>query len=263
MTVRIRSLPVKSFVNRSLFKLAVAASTIIAAPATSTWAMTVQPVVIDLKTSGRDMSQVVTVENTFANPLPVELTVQELALTETGVSPTGKDPGDLLVFPPQALIEPGQTQSFRVQYVGDPALAGSKHYYITVAQLPVKLPEGQSAIQILYNFQVLASVSPAGAKPMLEVRSAEVGKNADGKPVAIVTVGNGSPVHGYLSANKLRIVERDAGGKEQFRRTLSGPEIQQTMGFGLIGGNQTRKITVPVELPLADGKVEATISPEG
>lgn len=234
-----------------------------AAGGTGATAMTVQPVVIDLKTSGREMSQVVTVENTFANPLPVELTVQELRLTDDGVAATGKDPGDLLVFPPQALIQPGQTQTFRVQYVGDPALAASRHYYITVAQLPVKLPEGQSAIQILYNFQVLASVSPSGAKPQLEVKSAHVVKDANGKPVAMLTVGNSSPVHGYLSANKVRLVEKDAAGKEQFKRTLSGPEIQQTVGFGLIGAGQTRKVTIPIELPLADGVVEASITPEG
>lgn len=226
-------------------------------------AMTVQPVVIDLKTSGREMSQVVTVENTFANPLPVELTVQELRLTDDGVAATGKDPGDLLVFPPQALIQPGQTQTFRVQYVGDPALAASRHYYITVAQLPVKLPEGQSAIQILYNFQVLASVSPLGAKPQLEVKAAQVVKDANGNPVAMLSVANNSPVHGYLSANKVRLVERDAAGKEQFKRTLSGPEIQQTVGFGLIGAGQTRKVTIPVVLPSADGVVEASITPEG
>ncbi|MGE8132310.1 fimbrial biogenesis chaperone [Novosphingobium subterraneum] len=248
---------------KSIVSFMSAAAVSLLLPAASTMAMTVQPVVIDLKTSGRDMSQVITVENTFASPLPVELTVQELRLTETGVSPTGKDPGDLLVFPPQALIEPGQTQTFRVQYVGDPALAGSRHYYVTVAQLPVKLPEGQSAIQILYNFQVLASVAPAGVKPKLEVTSAEVGKDGAGKPVAVVTVGNASAVHGYLSGSKLRIVEKDAAGKEQFRRTLSGPEIQQTIGFGLVGGNQTRKVTIPVELPLAVGTVEATITPEG
>lgn len=235
----------------------------VAAGGTAATAMTVQPVVIDLKTSGREMSQVVTVENTFANPLPVELTVQELRLTDDGVAATGKDPGDLLVFPPQALIQPGQTQTFRVQYVGDPALAASRHYYITVAQLPVKLPEGQSAIQILYNFQVLASVSPSGAKPQLEVKSAQVVKDANGKPVAMLTVGNSSPVHGYLSANKVRLVEKDAAGKEQFKRTLSGPEIQQTVGFGLIGAGQTRKVTIPVELPSADGVVEASITPEG
>lgn len=247
---------------KPLHSILLAASAIVGVCSSPLFAMTVQPVVIDLKTSGREMSQVVTVENTFANPLPVELTVQDLMLTDTGVVATGKDAGDLLVFPPQAMIEPGQTQSFRVQYVGDPALASSKHYYITVAQLPVKLPEGQSAIQILYNFQVLASVAPVGVKPSIEVRSAEVGKDGQGKPVAVLTVANGSPVHGYLSASKLRLVERDAAGKELFRRTLSGPEIQQTMGFGLVGGNQSRKVTVPLELPAADGTVEASVSPE-
>lgn len=226
-------------------------------------AMTVQPVVIDLQTAGRDMSKIITVENTFASPLPVELTIQELKLTEDGVQLTGKDPGDLLVFPPQALIQPGQTQTFRVQYVGDPALAASKHYYITVAQLPVKLPEGKSAIQILYNFQVLISVSPSGAKPALSITSAQVGKNAAGKPVPVVTVTNASAAHGYLSSGRLRIVEKDSSGKEVFRKTFSGPEIQQTIGFGLIGSNQTRRISVPVELPSETGTVEATISPEG
>lgn len=230
------------------------------APAQVALAMTVQPVVIDLQTAGRQMSQVVTVENTFANPLPVEISIQALELTPDGVKATGVDPGDLLVFPPQALIEPGQTQTFRVQYVGDPDLAKSKHYYITVAQLPVKLPEGQSAIQILYNFQVLVSVAPNGVKPSLSVQGAEIGHNEAGKPVPIVTVTNASNAHGYLSGGHLRIIEKDASGKEVFRRTLSGAEIQQTIGFGLIGGGQSRRVTVPVELPQDGGSVEASFA---
>jgi P pilus assembly chaperone PapD len=223
-------------------------------------AMTVQPVVIDLQTAGREMTQVVTVENTFSTPLPVELTVQELELTPDGVKQTGRDPGDLLVFPPQAIIEPGQTQTFRIQYVGDPALAKSKHYDVTVAQLPVKLPEGQSAIQILYNFQVLVSITPNGVKPKIMVQGAEIGKDGAGKPVAVLTVTNESPAHGYLANGRLRIVEKDASGRQVFSKTLSGAEIQQTMGFGLIGGGQSRRVVVPVELPSAEGTVEASFS---
>ena len=223
-------------------------------------AMTVQPVVIDLQTAGRQMSQVITVENTFATPLPVELTIQELELTTEGVKQTGKDPGDLLVFPPQAIIAPGQTQTFRVQYVGDPALAKSKHYYVTVAQLPVKLPEGQSAIQILYNFQVLISVGPLGVKPKIAVQSAQIAPGQGGKSFAMVTVVNESPAHGYLSNGHLRVVEKNKSGAQIFSKSLSGAEIQQTMGFGLIGGGQTRRVTVPVELPSADGTVEASFS---
>lgn len=222
--------------------------------------MTVQPVVIDLQTAGKGMSQVITVENTFATPLPVELGIQELELATDGVRQTGKDNGDLLVFPPQALIQPGQTQTFRVQYVGDPDLKKSRHYYITVAQLPVKLPQGQSAIQILYNFQVLVSVAPQGLKPAITVTAATTGHDARGKPVPVLTVGNASGAHGYLANGRLRIVEKDASGKELFRKSLSGAEIQQTMGFGLIGGNQSRTVTVPVELPQDRGSIDASFS---
>ncbi len=230
------------------------------APVQVAQAMTVQPVVIDMQTSGRQMSSVITVENTFATPLPVELSIQELELTPDGVKQTGADPGDLMIFPPQAIIEPGQTQTFRLQYVGDPALAKSKHYYITVAQLPVKLPEGQSAIQILYNFQVLVSVAPSGVKPQISIQGAEIGKNADGKPVPVITVANDAVAHGYLANGRLRIVQKDAAGKQVFTKSLSGAEIQQSMGFGLIGSGQVRKVTVPVELPSAQGSVEASFS---
>jgi fimbrial chaperone protein len=202
----------------------------------------------------------VTVENTFATPLPVELNIQELELTPEGVKQTGKDPGDLLVFPPQAIIEPGQTQTFRIQYVGDPGLAKSKHYYVTVAQLPVKLPEGQSAIQILYNFQVLVSIAPAKIKPQISIQSAAVGTNSAGKPVPVLMVTNDTPAHGYLANGSLRIVQKDASGKQVFVKSYSGAEIQQSMGFGLIGGGQTRRVVVPTELPSAAGTVEASFS---
>jgi fimbrial chaperone protein len=223
-------------------------------------AMTVEPVVINLGASGRNASQVVRVQNTFAT---AELRVEELSLDANGVKSTGKDPGDLVVFPPQRVIQPGQTQSFRIQYVGDPAMARSKHYYVTIAQLPVKMPAGQSSIQVLYNFQVLVSVSPTGAKPSLKVMKTEIARNAAGRPVAALTVTNSSAAHGYFSDGQLRLVQRDAAGKEVFRKTYTGPEIQQMLGFGLVGAGHTRRLTMPVELPVNGGRLEAEYKPAG
>ena len=110
---------------------------------------------------------------------------------------------------------------------------------------------------------MLASVSPIGGKPSLALSKAEIGVDAAGKPIAVVYMANTSNTHGYLSRGRLRITEKDAAGKAVFQRTLPGPEIQQTIGFGLIAPGQTRRIAVPIELPLtaaAGGSLEAQFS---
>jgi fimbrial chaperone protein len=244
--------------------------------AVSAWAMTVQPVVLDLKPGGRGMSATVTVQNTFTSPMPVGITVDALNFDEKGVKPTGKDPGDIIVYPPQALIPPGQTQTFRVLWAGDPELAKSRHYYVTVAQLPVKLPEGQSAIQILYNFQVLVNVGATNGKAQLSIASANPvmaeikpppGQAAEvpaqKQPEPEIVVHNDGPNYGYLSHATIEITENDASGKEIFNKTLSPQEIQQIIGFGLLGPNAQRRVVIPVALPTVQGTVKVRLLDTG
>lgn len=226
-------------------------------------AMTVKPLVVDLVTTGRGMNQIISVENTSATALPVALTVQELVIESTGSRMTGKDPGEVIVFPPQATIQPGQTQTFRLQYVGEPVLTGSKHYYVTVAQVPVKDRGGASGVQVVFNFQVLVSVGPRGAKPALRVQSAEIGKDEAGKPVPVITMVNDSATYGYLSRGKLRVIERDSSGREVFRKTYSGPEIGLLVGMGLVNAGQQRQFVLPSTLPAGAGSVEARFTPDG
>ena len=234
--------------------LAVAALAGAAVPAT---AMTVSPVVVNLTTSGRGFTQTISVENTFSTPLPVELRVEELRADGNGFIASGVESPDLLVFPPQAMIQPGQTQSYRVQYVGDPELARSKHYYVTIAQLPVQRSEGQPAIQVLYNFQVLVSVAPQAGTPALRVERVEAATTDEGRAAAAITVTNASNTHGYLSNGRLRIIQKDASGRRLNERVLQGPEIQQTIGYGLIAGGQTRRLLLPIELAAPGARLEA------
>lgn len=245
--------------NRHLAAFAAAAAVALAPVAVE--AMTVQPVVVDMSTAGRGMSASVRVENNGATPLPVELRVNETEFKPDGVTASDRPSEDIMAFPPQAIIPPGQTQVFRLQYLGDTDTDRSKHYYVTVAQLPVQLPEGQSAIQILYNFQVMVNVASITASPpSLSVTGAGIATNDAGKPIATFTVNNTGLNYGYLSGNRVTIIERDASGKEVFRRNLSSNDVQQSIGFGLVGPQMSRVFKAPVELPSADGRVEVTLS---
>src|SRR3546814_16505176 len=90
----------------------------------------------------------------------------------------------------------------------------------------------------------------------------KIGRNADGHAVPIVTVANSSATHGYLSRGRLTIVQRDASGRELIRQTLTGPDIQQGAGYGLIGGNEMRSFSLPLALPAEIGTIEASLAPE-
>lgn len=191
------------------------------------------------------MSKVVTVYNTANAPLPIEMRIEAAEFTQDNLKGTGIDPGDLVAFPHQALIQPGRAQTFRIQYVGSPKLTTSRHYYVTVAQLPAARPDNSSAIQLLYNFQVLVSVQPTGAKPMIKVTQAQLTTH-DGKSALTMEVVNSGNGYGYFSQGNLLVVEKDASGKEVARRTYAAPEIQQRIGYGLLQSGQTRKVVMPL-----------------
>ncbi|MGQ3101203.1 MAG: fimbria/pilus periplasmic chaperone [Sphingopyxis solisilvae] len=229
--------------------------------ATVVHAMSVSPVVIDLQTSGQRMSQVVTIENKYAQPIVLEMSAQEAMYTDEGVMGTGKPTDDLLVFPPQAQIPPGGTQAIRVQYVGEPELAQSRHYFVTVAQLPVKLPEDESAVQLLYTFQVVTGVSMPGKRPNLAVTGAETFMGGDDQPRLLLVLTNDADTYGYLSNGTLRVVQKDDTGREVFRRSMNSDQINQEIGLGLVGAGQTRRLLTPIILPQMGGQIEAVFTP--
>lgn len=248
---------------RNILAAVAAASAMTLAVAPVAEAMTVQPVVVDMSAAGRGMSGSVRVENNGAAPLPVEIRLNETEFKTDTVTASDRPTEDIMAFPPQAIIPPGQTQVFRLQYLGDPDLARSKHYYATVAQLPVELPEGQSAIQILYNFQVMVNVASVTAgKPDIGVVATGIETNDEGKPIPTFTVRNAGLNYGYLSGYRVNIVQRDAAGKEVFKRSLAANDVQQTIGFGLVGPETSRLFRAPIELPSAEGVIEVTLTAE-
>jgi fimbrial chaperone protein len=223
-------------------------------------AMTVRPVILDLGVNARTMSQTLTVTNTFDAQLPLELTVREFVLpTELGGRGEFKPTEDVVIFPPQAIIAPGASQGFRIQYVGDPAVERSRHFVVTISQLPVALPGDQSTIQILYNFQVMVSIGVPGQRSQIAAVSSRLAPTDNGAVQLKTVFRNDRPTYGYLSDSRMRIVQRDATGRQVFSRVLTAEEVQQTVGYGLIGPGQTREIDIPVTLPSKDGPVSVEV----
>ena len=224
-------------------------------------ALNVQPVIIDLLSSGRRTSSVVTLQNTFATTVPVELVAHELTIINGELKETAVEAEDLLIFPAQATVEPGQSQAFRVQWVGEPDLQASKHFFVTVGQLPVVLPENQNAIQVLYNFKVLVSVGAPAAEAELAVQSATIETREDGSGYPVVTVSNSGRTYGYLGKSRLTLVHRAPNGDEILRQTWEPEQLQQIMGLGLVPSGTTRRLPVNIRLSQPNGSVSVEVVP--
>jgi fimbrial chaperone protein len=225
---------------------ALATSAMIAPVAT---AMTVQPLLIDMNAKQGANARSVTVQNTTGSALPVELTFRSMTMSEDGsfVQKPEESP-DFLIFPPQAVIQPGQSQTFRLQWLGEPSITTSASYILSVAQMPVELPSGTSGVQIIYNFQLMANVAPSEGRPVLQVEKAEIIKDEAGKVRAAVTVENTTDVHGYFSATRMRLSFRNSSGTVQ-TRIFEAAEMNNLVGFGLVQPRSKRRFILQLDEP--------------
>lgn len=228
----------------------------------SAFAFSVRPVVVDMTPSGRGSVTTVVIENAFDRPITVEISAAPLIFGEATASPDETETDDFVVFPPQAIIEPGRSQSVRIQYVGDPDLSESKHYFVTVAQVPVQLEEGQTAIQILYNFRVLTNVGVIGASPDIKVVGAQPAIDDQGRFRPSIQFRNDGPTYGYLVDGRMTIRQTSPSGEVIFDRSIRRQEMEQMLGVGLVGPNKTRTVMIPVDLPSAEGTIVAEFANE-
>lgn len=225
-------------------------------------AMNVQPVIIDLQSTGRRASAVISLHNTFAETVPVEVTAHPVRVVDGELREAEEEEAEnLLVFPSQATVNGGETQAFRVQWVGDPLPTQSEHFYVTVSQLPVTLPDNQNAIQVLHQFKILVSASASSSRPELKVTKVEIRTDESGKPKPVLTVANEGAGYGYVGNNRMTVVQRAESGAEVFRETFEPDQIQQRMGLGLVPSGQTRVLPINLELPEASGALSIELTP--
>jgi P pilus assembly chaperone PapD len=216
-------------------------------------AMSVQPVVLEIHASGTGNTAAIAVINDGAAPLPVEIKISRIELDESGEIARKPADDDFLVFPPQAMVPPGATQSFRVQWAGDPQIKQSQSYVLSTNQVPVKMPAGKSGVQVVFNFATIVNVAPAAGQSAINVVSAALGKDDKGKPRPALTVKNPGNIHAKLTDATINL----SGGS--WSQTLRPEQLRQSMGVGLIQPGKTRRFLLPVDLPAGVTQLTASV----
>ena len=228
----------------------------------SALAMRVSPMVLEIDSRGTNSAARIEVQNLNQGKMPFQIRILHLEFGKDGkITETPAD-DKFLVFPPQGALPPGGRQVIRLQWVGDPEIAASEAYYVSVEQLPVALEPGSqqgldAQVQVLYNMRALLVVAPPDAKP--DVSPASV-QQLTYQPPALpgstelppmqdgveVTLRNEGRRHAMMSNFGWRLEGKDRDGK-YLRVDVSAEELIQTIGTGYVPalGERTFRLPVP------------------
>lgn len=170
--------------------LACAAACLMAVSAT---AYNVAPLRLGLEPVGPAATGRIEIRNTETRPITLSVTPSEENVTDKGELVTTPEEEDLLVFPPQLVLQPGQRQAVQVRYVGDPQLAQAKLYSARISQEPIDFKTGQEAqLKMGVDFVTAITVSPKGAKGEVAVDAVRDEPAANRIAVDLRNTGNGA-----------------------------------------------------------------------
>jgi fimbrial chaperone protein len=218
-------------------------------------AMGISPVQLELQSAGSTSRSMLTVDNKSGAPLPVEITIKRMTQDENGTRKYHPDgANEFLILPPQAMIPPGGSQVFRVQWVGEPQLDQSKSYMFFANQVPVKLPTNTSGVQMVTSMGAMINVAPPQSQGDLKLVSTgiEIDKKS-GKRHPTLTVENPTKTHALLPKAAIKL---QAGG---WQESYAPDSLLSQIGIGLVPPGQRRKFVLPAVLPQGVTSVQASL----
>jgi len=212
----------------------------------SAQAISFTPIETEFSPSGRGATQVFRLENTQAEPAAVEIGIKERAMARNGDDQLTDAEDQFNVFPAQVVLQPGQVQTIRVQYVGVAALDHERAFRLIAEQLPIDVgqaPQNGGRMRLLVKYVAAVYVVPTNVKAVLKVGETSLVTEGAKQWLQVSVVNEGS-MHKILKDLKL-----DVGGM-----TLAGAQLKGMEGENVLA-RTTRvfRISAPAGLTAVSG----------
>lgn len=220
----------------------------------------VRPPTITLDPIGSGASSSFEIVSTGDEPVAVEIHAVERQMDVNGAE-TQADAADyFIIYPPQILLQPGEAQTVRVSWLGNPTPESELAYRIITEQLPIQMApellEGASpniAITALYRFISSVYITPQDAASHIVLESASH-QTQNGQDQLVLLFHNQGTAHQLLTSLDLTLT---AGGQ---RVQLAPEQLEGVSGENILAQHQRRfAIPWPSGLPVGPISAEFTI----
>lgn len=210
-------------------------------------ALKISPFKAALIPGDQTASQVFRVENNSAEPAAVQISVLTWDMTPDGQEINHEAEEDFAVFPAQVVLQPHESRSIRVQWMGQEKLAMEKPYRVLAEQLPIQLrdtPGAGSAVRFMLRFKAALYVTPPSVQSDIAVKS--IAETKDRK-LRLGLLNKGT-AHALLRNSSLALTLSDGRSL-----TVTGSSLKNLEGENVHAGRE-RLFEIPLP-PEAAGKV--------
>lgn len=221
-------------------------------------AYNLQPIVVQLSPAGSGASQMLTLTNTHEVPIAIEVKAFRREQQPDGTDLLVPEDADLIIYPPQMVIPARQSQTFKVQWVGEASPATELAYRIVTEQLPIKFdtPEVNGVradVTMKYRYEAALYIMPPGATPLAELVSATSVVGEDGTRQLELRIASKGSRRAILDGPSL--VLSPASGSSI---TLSGDDLKPLAGLNILPGVE-RVVRIPAPVGIGEGPVPAQL----
>jgi hypothetical protein len=133
-------------------------------------------------------------------------------------------------------------------------MATSRNYRVSVAQVPVKLPEQSSGIQLVLSFGVLLSVSPPESSSDIVVSKVAPITDQNGTTAIELSVKNPGNKHAFIKHAAIRL-----HGNSNWSANLNAVEVEKKLGLGIVQPGKERRFLIPMDVPPGVSDITASI----
>lgn len=213
---------------------------------------------------GSGATQSYQIVNDSDAPIAVEVSVVERMMALDGKESYLPADEDFLVYPPQIILPPNQSQVVRVSWLGDPQPIQELAYRLIAEQIPIELvqsdasptqPTGAVQVSIRYAGSIFVRPNNVAADVVLDRIQPQVSET--GAPELALTLSNQGTASTIL--RNLTLTLR-SGGQQVI---LSGQDLKGISGERILAKNKRQFLMPwPAGLPQSeDVNVEFTFDP--
>jgi len=227
---------------------------------TPVYAMKFSPIEMTFTPSGRESVRTFRLENDTDEPIAVEVSVFSRAMTPDGGDELEPAEDDFVVVPQQMVLDTGDVQWIRVQWIGNPSPDQEMAFRLIAEQLPIDIgnePEAEGGvIRLLVRYLASVYVVPKDAEANISIASSALVERPENGPELIVDLVNKGTAHEVL--DELQLTVNSAAGSVHKKIHLSAEELTELGGRNILAGATRRfKLDWPEGLP--EGPVVVTL----